>query len=262
MIKSGSGVRKGVLALLATAAISACGAEQVREAAPAVPPAPPESPPATAEAAAPAVAVPSIALPEAPVMTVVEDGEAMRSAAGHVHGEAAMTVSLEGSTLTISLISPLYNIVGFERDPENDVEEAAMEMSFAYFSDAALVFTLPDAAGCEATESSVMASIASESTTETAETGEADPHDHDGDAADDTHDGHDAHDGHDHGSGAGEIQVDYVFECAAPGKLQYVETTLMDAFYRLETLDVVSFRDDLQSAETLKQGQTRILLPR
>ena len=176
-----------------------------------------------------------------------------------------MTVSLEGSTLSISLVSPLYNIVGFEREPENDAEEAALDASFAYFGDAALVFTLPAGAGCEATESSVMANITAHGADEAAGTGDTHEHAHDDGAAEDEHSDHEAHedhDAHDHTAAAGEIEVDYVFECAAPDRLDYVDTTLMDNFQRLERLDVVSFRDDLQAAQTLERGQSRVELPR
>lgn len=66
----------------------------------------------------------------------------------HEHGVAELTVALEGRMLQVELISPLYNLVGFEHAPADAAQRAALAAAESRLEDAAAMFALPAAAGC------------------------------------------------------------------------------------------------------------------
>lgn len=66
----------------------------------------------------------------------------------HVHGEAALLIALDGSTLEIEFLSPAMNIVGFEHQPANEAQTRAVETAIATLKQPELLFNLPSAAKC------------------------------------------------------------------------------------------------------------------
>ncbi len=66
----------------------------------------------------------------------------------HEHGVAALTIALDGQALLVELISPLDNLVGFERAPRSAAERAALAEAGRRLRDAGAMFALPPAAGC------------------------------------------------------------------------------------------------------------------
>lgn len=68
--------------------------------------------------------------------------------AAHQHGLARLEVVAEGTTLTVTLDSPLDNLVGFERGPRTAAERSAVQaMAQTLHNSAALLQPTP-AAGC------------------------------------------------------------------------------------------------------------------
>ncbi len=72
------------------------------------------------------------------------------SAAGaHQHGVASLQVVAEGNSLSLTLDSPLDNLLGFERGPRSEAERAAVRaMAQRFHAGAALAQPTP-AAGCQ-----------------------------------------------------------------------------------------------------------------
>lgn len=71
------------------------------------------------------------------------------SSRAHVHGEATLTVAIDGQTVMLDFDSPLDNLVGFEHAPRTDKQKQAMADMAARLGEAAKLFVLDAAAGCE-----------------------------------------------------------------------------------------------------------------
>lgn len=65
--------------------------------------------------------------------------------AAHVHGAARLEVIVQGTELSVSLLSPLDNWVGFERQPRSAAEKAALDKLKADISTKELIAFNPDA---------------------------------------------------------------------------------------------------------------------
>ncbi|MCI4661212.1 MAG: DUF2796 domain-containing protein [Neomegalonema sp.] len=100
----------------------------------------------------------------------------MRGLGAHEHGHAQLNIALDGPMVSMELIAPGADIVGFEHDASSDADKAAIEQAKAVLADPVSVFGLPEAAQC------LVQSAHVELETEGAE----------------GHDDHDAHDDHDH----------------------------------------------------------------
>lgn len=67
----------------------------------------------------------------------------------HVHGHAELAVSVDGDRLIATFDSPLDSLIGFEHEPKNEAETAALETLQNRFSEPSILLALPDRAGCE-----------------------------------------------------------------------------------------------------------------
>jgi hypothetical protein len=73
---------------------------------------------------------------------------AAASSGAHVHGLARLTVTIDRTTLTITLESPLDNLLGFEHEPRTAEQHAALADMVAALESPARMFTPSAAAGC------------------------------------------------------------------------------------------------------------------
>lgn len=73
---------------------------------------------------------------------------AQESLAPHVHGEALLQVVLDDQELAINLSSPAFNLLGFERAPENNEEQALIENLDTNMRDPQFWLELPAEANC------------------------------------------------------------------------------------------------------------------
>ena len=71
------------------------------------------------------------------------------SSRAHVHGEATLTVAIDGQTVTLDFDSPLDNLVGFEHAARTDKQKQAMADMAARLGEAGKLFVFDAAAGCE-----------------------------------------------------------------------------------------------------------------
>lgn len=145
----------------------------------------------------------------------------------HVHGVAKLEVAVDAGTLTLSLESPLDNLLGFEHRPRNDREKAAVGAMADRLKAAAALFAPTPAAQCK------IASVKLDSPVlEVAKPSAGDGH--------------------------ADLDAEFVFHCARPEALRDLEVWLFRDFPQLRRLDVQVAGPRGQTATRLTPGQRRI----
>jgi len=66
----------------------------------------------------------------------------------HVHGVASVDVAIDPASITVTMSSPLDNLIGFEHPPRTDGERAAAKAAVATLQQGGTVFAIDAAAGC------------------------------------------------------------------------------------------------------------------
>ncbi|BFM15452.1 DUF2796 domain-containing protein [Maricurvus nonylphenolicus] len=188
------------------------------------------------------------------------DDDQHTSHGAHVHGEAALTMALEGSDVEIVLESPAANIIGFEYKAATE-EEKRIEKQAADALKAAGMFTFSGAA-CELEKVVVVLPGADHDDHGDDHHDEHkdhhDKHDDDHhDKHDDHHDKHeDEHDSHAKASHSdehhddehhdehksethSEVTANYHYHCENLSKLEQVDTGLFKQFPKLEKIDAM-----------------------
>jgi hypothetical protein len=138
----------------------------------------------------------------------------------HVHGVAKLEVAVEGSQIDLHLQSPLEALLGFEHAPRSDKERAAVARMHQALKQADKLFVPTKAAGCKLVSVQVEAP--------SLEVGHGD--------------GQDEH---------GDLEADFRFTCAQPGKLTGMEVRLANAFPRMRRIDAQVVSGKGQSAARL-----------
>lgn len=146
----------------------------------------------------------------------------------HEHGSATMDVALEGANLVVNLITPVDNLVGFERAPRTQAERQAAEAALARLRDGAALFRLNAEAGCVLADVAVKAPVLEQPAA--ARSGHAD------------------------------ANASYEFRCKAPAALRTVDVRLFDAFARLERVRVQAALPGGQRKATLRRQATVLRL--
>ncbi len=214
----------------------------------------------------------------------------IRSLEAHVHGAAKLALVLDGDRVTAELDTPLYNVLGFEAEPQSEAERLQVEAANLALSNPASLMVFSGQAGCVALPLaepvSLFADMAGAKDMHDHET--HDDHDHDDHAHSDEHDhekeaqahdhdeghkheeghdhGHDdhAHEGHDHSdhdhAEHREARLTYTFACERPDALDSVTVTMFSAFPRLEALEVVYLGPNTQASFDLSPSNNRASL--
>jgi len=71
-----------------------------------------------------------------------------RSAQSHTHGDASLAIVLDGSTMTVELDTPLYNLLGFEHAAETPSQKASVLKAESVLSKGSSLFVFNSDAGC------------------------------------------------------------------------------------------------------------------
>jgi len=145
----------------------------------------------------------------------------------HVHGAAALEVALDQGSLSITLDSPLDNLLGFEHAPRTDRQKQAAKALADTLRRGDVLFGLPAAAKCTLKDVQLQAPVLGLGQ------GEA---------------------GGEHAS----LQADYLFACAAPAALNGIDVNLFDRFRGLHKLDARVAGPRGQSAVKLTGKQRRL----
>lgn len=140
----------------------------------------------------------------------------------HVHGVAKLEVAVEGGRIDLHLESPLEALLGFEHAPGNDKERAAVARMHQALKQGDRLFAPTAAAGCKLVSVQVEAAVL--------EAG---------------------HKGHGHQDEHGDLDADFQFTCAQPGKLTGMEVRLADTFPGMRRVDAQVVSGKGQSAARL-----------
>jgi hypothetical protein len=153
------------------------------------------------------------------------------AAHAHVHGIASVDVAVDPAAITISLSSPLDNLIGFEHPPHTDAERAASTSAVAALQRGEQVFAIDPAAGCKL--KSVELSSAALGV------GHPDPSEAE--------------------AGHADIDGTYEFTCSAPRLAQFIDVGLFQ-FPHMQKVTVQVAGPRGQFVRDLGPAQRRILL--
>jgi hypothetical protein len=148
----------------------------------------------------------------------------------HVHGQGTLDIAIEGKKISMELIAPGMDIVGFEHVATTDAQKAAVDKAKAKLADVLSVFKLPAAANCKAESANV------ESRKETHHPGDKDD--------DDDKPGAPQH---------SEFHATYTINCEAPESVTGMETAYFANFAGAQLLNV---------NVTTSKGQTQAQMTR
>ena len=157
--------------------------------------------------------------------------------AAHVHGIGQLNIALEGKQLSLELISPTANIVGFEHSPGNDQEHAAQSKSVARLKDAAALFAFDAGAKCVLSSAEVSNTL-SEAPSVPAEGEEEDGQEH------------------------MDLNLSASFSCAQPQLLKAIGVKVFSTFPLTSTLNVAFVGERGQSAAKLSATASVFTLPK
>ncbi|MEO0983678.1 MAG: DUF2796 domain-containing protein [Pseudomonadota bacterium] len=146
----------------------------------------------------------------------------------HVHGEADLAIVLAGEQANISLLSPLYNLTGFETEPDTPEKARVYAEMTDLLNAAGDRFQFNAEAGC--TLQSAEFPITMD------ESGASAPFDY------------------------RDMEASFFFTCADGDALSTMTTDLFERFERLEKIDVIIIDGDEQDATTIESGAAAIEL--
>jgi hypothetical protein len=75
----------------------------------------------------------------------------------HEHGKVTINAALDGNQLVIELDSPAVNVVGFEHEPRDDGERAAVSAAGKLLRDGRGLFAMPKEARCQFEKAAIKA---------------------------------------------------------------------------------------------------------
>lgn len=153
--------------------------------------------------------------------------------APHVHGEAVLNIVREQQQITLELLSPGFNIVGFEHAPRTTEQQHAVDHARKTLQQPDKLFSFGNTS-CQLQQQSAV-------------TGLPEAHDHDHD-----------HDHHQHGHK--DIQVTYQFSCQNLPSATTITVKLFEQFNQLEKVHVQWISASQQGAATLTSARNRISL--
>lgn len=162
---------------------------------------------------------------------------AAQAAGAHQHGVAALEVVVDGNSLTVTLDSPLDNLLGFERGPRTDAERKAVQAMAQRLRNAGTLLVPAAAAQCQLQgvdlASDVIAPALLAATPAAAAAAPA--------AA---------------GSGHADLDASFRFQCAQPQALKSLDVAgLFQAFPRFKQLDAALAAPGAQRGAKLRPKQ-------
>jgi len=163
------------------------------------------------------------------------------AADAHVHGRAALQVSVDGNRLLLEFSSPLDNLVGFEHAPRNDKQTAAVRgMAERLHNPSALFMPTPQAA-CAPASVELKSAVLEPALL----AGKAAPRPTPERPLSQSAKGKSTQEEH------AALSAEVVFNCERPEKLSSLEVRIFDAFPHVRRLDV-------QVAGARKQAAARL----
>lgn len=159
----------------------------------------------------------------------------------HAHGVGKLNLSQSGEMLTLTLESPLDNILGFERAPKYEKDFARVRDAAAILRAGDKLFVPTPAAGCVLSSVKLASDVIEPKLL--------------GEAVATTH----AHDHkHDHKHDHADLDAEYQFRCADAAKLKEVDVLLFERFPRFRQLDVQLATDKAQRGAKLTRKARKL----
>jgi hypothetical protein len=167
----------------------------------------------------------------------------------HVHGHGTLDIAVEKNRVSMELVAPGMDIVGFEHAASNGEQEDAVAKAKGILSDPATLFRMPSAAGCKVQTADV------EIEPEHHEHGDDDDHDRDATADGDGHGAHDTHGGHN------QFHMTYALDCAKPAAISSIVFDYFKSFAGARSLTVNIVTDKAQTSYEVSREKPQLDLP-
>jgi hypothetical protein len=196
-----------------------------------------------------------------------------RQLGAHVHGLGELAVAADSDgNLVADLMTPAYNLFGFERAPRSAEEAALIADGVAALETSAIPAFTP-AAGCTLVDVEIEGGPQADEWSEDHAHGHDDhEHEHDHGDDDDHGDGHDDadhdhdhghehdhahdHDGNGHAHGHSDVAIAWSYACENVSALNHVDVSaLFGAFERFERIEVQFFDGTRSAAAELAPGR-------
>ena len=197
--------------------------------------------------------------------TTAYAGGEKREMGAHEHGHGKLGIAIEGKKVSMELIVPGADIVGFEHEAKSKKDKAAVAAAEKKLAAVLKVFTPPAGAGCKVTKAKVEFEVE----------GDHDDHAHShGKKTKKKHDHGDKHShGHDHGHKKksakkhdhdeethAEFHANYILNCASPAKFTSLKFNYFGMFKGAEELDVQVVAPKGQTKYEVSRKKTTISL--
>lgn len=178
-----------------------------------------------------------------PLLAAIAISSAAALAAGpHEHGLAQVDIAVDAQRITVTLETPLQNLLGFERAPRSDAERRAVADLAARLRNASTLFRIDAGGACRAGQVELQSTALGWG----AAAAPAGPPARRKDA-DDAH---------------ADLDASFEFNCASAARAGHIDLGLFDAFARLSRLEVRLATSKGQSSATLLRPASRVLLAR
>ena len=190
------------------------------------------------------------------VLLIGLGADAAETHGAHEHGHAVLKLAQEGTEVVVHFESPLDSIVGFEHEPQNDEQRAALEEAAGLVLVSENIVRLP--ATCTSSgEPEINVPYLS------------DDHGDDHDAADEHSDtahydhessgeGEDGHHAHEGAEAHADLEAAFKYRCESG--VEWLEATAFATFDGLEEIELQAVGPDVTVAETLTPASPRAVL--
>jgi len=168
---------------------------------------------------------------------------AQGSLEAHVHGKASLNLVLDGQSLFIEFESPAYNLVGFEHEPKDQIQQKEVQDTLSLLSRPRKVFGFSAQAGCLVESVSVTTTMAGVGKNTVGY--EEEHHEEEHHEEEHHEEEHHEEEHHDHSDGDStnkeshsEFKANYLMICSEPEKLRTIEFKLFKEFLGLKSVQV------------------------
>ncbi len=166
---------------------------------------------------------------------------AAQAAGAHQHGVARLEVAVDGNGLTVTLDTPLDNLLGFERGPRTDAERKAVQAMAQRLRNAATLVVPAAAASCQLQGVDLASDVIAPALLAVAPAAAAAPP-----AAP-------------AGGGHADLEAVFRFQCAQPPALKSLDVAgLFQAYPRLKQLDAALAAPGVQRGAKLRPRQATL----
>ncbi|MBE0485356.1 MAG: DUF2796 domain-containing protein [Marinobacter sp.] len=162
--------------------------------------------------------------------------------AAHQHGHADLQIAIENERIDLLLLSPAYNLTGFEHKPRTDEQRQSVQSLESWAAETPLINTRGGA--CSLTSSATHISWGTMDNDH--------GHDH----------GHKHHDKHAQRTAHADVEITQSLNCPGLSEGTRLETSLMPRFPDLEHLNVQWVGPQGQGATRLSPANTQFQLNR